>query len=53
MLDPADHDEVSGLGEGDVGFDVIYDFEGDGFIGLPNDLLSVLKHLQQDCSLLP
>jgi hypothetical protein len=32
--------QVIGLGEGYVGFDVIYDFDGDGFIGLPNGLLS-------------
>lgn len=40
------------LSEGDAGFDVIYDFDGDGFIGLPFDLLEVLQHFFQDCSLL-
>ena len=41
-----------GLSGGDIGYDVIYDFDGDGFIGLPFDLLPVIQHFGQDCSLL-
>ena len=41
-----------GLREGDVGFDKIKDFDGDGFVGLPFDLLPVIRHFNQDCSLL-
>ena len=44
--------QVLSLEEGDAGFDVIYDFDGDGFIGLANDLLPVVLHFFQDCSVL-
>ncbi len=40
------------LSEGDIGFDVIYDFDGDGHISLAFDLLPLLQHFMQDCSLL-
>ena len=41
-----------GLSEGDIGYNLIYDFDGDGHISLPFDLLPVLQHFAQDCSLL-
>lgn len=38
--------------EGDAEYDIIYDFDGNGSISLPNDILPVLQHYQQDCTLL-
>ncbi|MCH7698264.1 MAG: DUF11 domain-containing protein [Chloroflexi bacterium] len=41
-----------GESTGDPGFDIIYDFDEDGFIGLNNDIFNVLNNYLQDCSLL-
>lgn len=37
---------------GDAGYNVLYDFDGDGQIGLINDILPVISHYQQNCNLL-
>jgi len=38
--------------EGDLLYDPIYDFDGDGSIGLPYDILPTILHHAQDCTLL-